>query len=306
MKRKNMMLSYIISLNNPINLINEVKSYGFKTVLIEGVRGNKLSYEEKIKETGNQFIASTIPDSVLGCALAHIKTWKTFLSSNEPYCVIFEDDAVFEPNFKNNFDLYFKHTPSDFDIFYIGCLHNINFTDNNINEYIKIPDIFLGLHSYVISRKGVEKLLKHIDKNIYTHIDFMIKNLNSKIIIYSATKRLVYQTSTDNPKTSLNTSNNFPLIVDYLSSFVEIDKKLRLNYILLCPLIEINGYIINAIPILFLIIGIICHRVPINILLSCFIILSLPDIFSLKNIYEFFVNGMVFLFPALYYQTMLD
>jgi hypothetical protein len=96
------------------------------------------------------------------------------------------------------------------------------------------------------------------------------------------------------------------MIVDYLSSFVEIDKKARLNYFLLCPLLEINGYIINTIPILFLIIGIICHRVPINILLSCFIILSLPDIFSLKNIYEFFVNGMIFLFPALYYQTMLD
>jgi len=302
-----MITSYIISLNNPINLINEVKSYGFKTVLIEGVRGNKLSYEEKVKETGNQFIASTIPDSVLGCALAHIKTWKTFLSTNEPYCVIFEDDAVFEINFRNNFDLNLKHTPSDYDIFYIGCLHNKNLFNNNINQYIKIPDIFFGTHSYVISRKGVEKLLKHIDKNIYTHIDAMIKNLffNDKIIIYSTIERLVYQTSTDNPKTSLNTSNNFPMIVDYLSSFVEVDKKVRLNYMLLCPLFEINGYIINTIPILFLLLGIICHRVPVNILLSLFIILSLPDIFSFKNIYEFFVNGMIFLFPSLYFQTML-
>jgi GR25 family glycosyltransferase involved in LPS biosynthesis len=165
-----MIKSYIISLKNPVILINQVKSFGFKTELIEGVYGNKLSYAEKISETGNQLIASTIPDSVLGCALAHVKTWKTFLSTNEPYCVIFEDDAVFEPGFRNKFDICFKHIPSDYDIFYIGCLHNKNFVDNNINQYIKIPDCFLGLHSYVLSRKGAEKLLKLIDKNIYTHI----------------------------------------------------------------------------------------------------------------------------------------
>ena len=115
------------------------------------------------QNTDNYFDATTIPDSVLGCAMAHIKTWKTFLSTNEPYCVIFEDDAIFEPDFKQNFDLCFKHVPKDFDIFYISCLYNRNFIDDNIvNQYIKIPDFFLGAHSYVISRKGAEKLLKYI------------------------------------------------------------------------------------------------------------------------------------------------
>lgn len=301
-----MITSYIISLKNPILLINLVQSYGFKTNLIEGVYGNKLSFEEKINETQNQFIASTIPNSVLGCVLAHIKTWKTFLSTNEPYCVIFEDDAIFESDFRHKFDISFKHTPSDFDIFYIGCLHNRNFFNNNINEYIKIPDCFFGTHSYVLSRKGAEKLLEYIDKNIYTHIDAMIYNLflNNKIKVYSTIERLVFQTSTDDRKTSLNSSNNFPIIIDYLSSFVEIDKKVRLNYVLLCPIATINGYNINAITFLFLILGIICYKVPVNILIISYITLSLPDILSLKNIFEIFVIGCIFLFPSLYFQTM--
>ena len=302
-----MISSYIISLKNPINLINQIKSYGFNTILIEGVYGNKLSFEEKIIETGNQFTATTIPDSVLGCALAHIKTWKTFLSTNEPYCVIFEDDAVFEPDFRTKFDICFKHTPSDYDIFYIGCLHNKNLFNKNINQYIKIPDCFLGTHSYVLSRKGAIKLLKLLDKGIYTHIDAMIYNLflNNELIVYSNIERLVYQTSTDNPKTSFNTSNNFPIVIDYLSSFAEIDKKVRLNYILLCPLFEINGYIVNIITIIFLILGIICYKVPVNILIISYIILCLPDIISFKNIFAFFVIGGIFLFPALYFQTIL-
>jgi GR25 family glycosyltransferase involved in LPS biosynthesis len=301
-----MITSYIISLKNPVNLINEIKSYGFNTILVNGVYGNTLSFEEKIDSTDNYFDATTIPDSVLGCAMAHIKTWKTFLSTNEPYCVIFEDDAIFEPDFKQNFDLCLKHVPTDFDIFYIGCVFNNNFNNININQYIKIPDCFLGTHSYIISRKGAEKLLKHIDKNIYTHVDIMIYALflNNKITVYSTIKRLVYQTSTDKRSTSFNTSNNFPIIIDYLSSFVEVDTKVRLNYLLLCPIISINNYKINAITFLFLIIGIICYRIPTNILLISYIILSIPDILSMTNIYEFFVNGIIFLFPSLYYQSM--
>jgi GR25 family glycosyltransferase involved in LPS biosynthesis len=302
------MISYIISLKNPANLIQEAKTYGFNPVLIEGVYGNNLTLDEKINETGDYLTAATIPTGVLGCALAHLKTWKTFLSTNEQYCVIFEDDVVFESNFKNNFDLCFKQTPSDFDIFYIGCLFgNIyNFKEKKINKYIKIPFFFLGAHSYVISRKGSEKLVKYIDKNIYTHIDVNIYKLytDNKLTVYSTIERLVYQTSTDDMKTSFNISNNFPSIIDYLSSFIEVDKKIRLNYCLLVPIKTINGYNINTITFLFLILGIVLHRIPVNILLFSYIFLSLPDILYFKNIYEFFIIGIIFLFPALYFQTI--
>lgn len=318
-----MITSYIISLKNPVNLIQEVKTYGFNPILIKGVRSDMLSLDEKIIETGDYLKATTIPSSVLGCSLAHLKTWKTFLSTNEPYCVIFEDDAVFEPNFKNKFDLCFKHTPSDFDIFYIGShlsrnklmdnfLCNILFRNCKeqeiyINQYIKIPNFFLGAHSYVISRNGAEKLIKYIDKNISTHIDAIIYKLfiDNKLTIYSTTERLVYQTSTDDRKTSFNSSNNFPVIIDYLTSFIEIDKKVKLNHCLLCPFRTINGYNINGITYSFLILGILLHRIPVYILLISYILLSLPDILYFKNIYEFFVIGIIFLFPALFFQTIM-
>ena len=318
-----MITSYIISLKNPVNLIQEVKTYGFNPILIKGVYGNNLSLDEKIEETDNYLTATTIPNSVLGCALAHLNTWKTFLSTNEPYCVIFEDDAVFEPNFKNNFDLYFKHTPSDFDIFYIGCFFNNNRLVDNmfcntlfrnckkeeiyINQYIKIPNFFLGAHSYVISRNGAEKLIKYIDKNISTHIDANIYKLfiDNKLTIYSTTEKLVYQTSTDDRKTSFNSSNNFPLIIDYLTSFIELDNKVRMNHGLLCPFKTINGFNINSNTYIFIILGILLHRIPVYILLISYIFLTLPDILQFKYIYEFFVIGIIFLFPALFFQTIM-
>ena len=94
-----MITSYIISLKNPINLINEIKSYGFNTILVNGVYGNTLSFEEKIDNTDNYFDATTIPDSVLGCAMAHIKTWKTFLSTNELSSFWHIHSIIFSPLF---------------------------------------------------------------------------------------------------------------------------------------------------------------------------------------------------------------
>jgi GR25 family glycosyltransferase involved in LPS biosynthesis len=299
-----MITSYIISLKNPLDLINQLKTFDFNTILIDGVKTNTLSSKRKKKFTGNYFRSTTIPDSVLGCAMAHIKTWKTFLSTNKPYCMIFEDDAIFEDNFKKKFDLCLRHLPNDFDIFYTGCFYNNNFTSKNMNEYIKIPDFFFATHSYMISRNGAIKLLKYIDNNIYTHIDMMIYMLflQKKINVYSTIERLVYQTSSDNRQISFNNSNNFPLIIDYLLSCIEIDKKVTLNFLFFIPIYQINGYIINASTFLFLILGIIfCkYKIPFNILFISYLILSLPDILSLKNINEFFINGILFLLPSYY------
>ena len=75
--------SYIISLNNPINLINKVKEFNINPILVKGIKGSDLSNEE-IKYNVNDDLFSLInPKSSLGCAMSHLKSWKQFISSNK-------------------------------------------------------------------------------------------------------------------------------------------------------------------------------------------------------------------------------
>jgi glycosyl transferase family 25 len=292
---------------------------------VEVVHGfdGKYARDEQSRSEKDMIYKCKLTPGEIGVFISHLRIYKKILELDVSHAMIFEDDAVFEPNFKNNFDLCFKHTPSDFDIFYIGCFFNNNTLVDNmfcntlfrnckkeeiyINQHIKIPNFFLGLHSYLISRKGAEKLVNYIDKNISTHIDATIYKLfsDNKLTIYSTVERLVYQTSTDDRKTSFNSSNNFPLIIDYLTSFIELDRKVRMNHGLLCPFKTINGFNINPITYIFIILGILLHRIPVHNLLIAYIFLTLPDIVQFKYIYEFFVIGLIFLFPALFFQTML-
>jgi len=42
-----MITSYIISLKNPLDLINQLKTFDFNTILIDGVKTNTLSSKRK-------------------------------------------------------------------------------------------------------------------------------------------------------------------------------------------------------------------------------------------------------------------
>ena len=206
--------TYVISLNKPEKLLSEIRNYGLDPILVEGVNGKKLSSEE-IKKNTNTYGAMFAPLSVIGCAMAHIKTWKLFLESDAKYGIIFEDDVVFENNFKEQLDLGIKNTPKDFDILYLGCFgcqSNVNFNvlqfanqgiintnANYRNTYINKPMVALATHAYIVSRDGAKKLITYTNKNIYTHIDIHIQTLYShKLLnIYAFNNRIAYQTSTD-------------------------------------------------------------------------------------------------------------
>ena len=206
--------TYVISLNKPDNLLSEIRNYGLDPILVEGVNGKKLSSDE-IKENTSTYGSIFAPLSVIGCAMAHIKVWKLFVESGAKYGIVFEDDVIFEDNFREELDKGIKNTPNDFDILYLGCFgcqNNINFNTLQFanqgiininakfrNNYVNKPFSALATHAYVVSRKGVKKLLTYIEHNIYTHIDLNIQTLVSHnlINVYSFNNRIAYQTSTD-------------------------------------------------------------------------------------------------------------
>jgi len=293
--------TYVISLNKPEKLLSEIRTYGLDPILVEGVNGRKLSSEE-IKKNTNIYGRMFTPLSAIGCAMAHLKTWKLFLESDAKYGIIFEDDVIFEKNFKEQLDIGIKNTPKDFDILYLGCFgcqSNINFnvvqfgvqglvnTNSNYrNTYINKPIVALATHAYVVSRDGAKKLVTYIDKNIYTHIDIHIQTLYShKLLnIYTFNNRIAYQTSTDDSG-SLNTSSSHPIIFNNLLSNYYVDVKVKASYISTISAFRIGTFNFNPWSVIFTLLGLILSTTNIDVftITGVYILISLPDLYMDVN-----------------------
>ena len=301
-----MLTSYVISLNKQIALLNNLKNdYNLNPILVKGINGKKLKQNE-IKKNTTSFYSNFGPKSVIGCAMSHIKTWKLFLKSNDDICIIFEDDVVFEKRFKY-VNKYINNTPSDFDIILLGCLFCndeilskfTNVCNIKINKYINTPSLTAGLHAYVLSRKGANKLLYLIENKINDHIDVMIFKFYSKkkINLYMVSNRIAYQTST-NTCNSEN-ANIYPYILNKFFSFFEIDKMVRLNYITSVHFLRIFNFNISTITVLFLILGIIfkINKVSFKNITLFFILISSIDILKFKNFNNIIFHYLILILP---------
>jgi GR25 family glycosyltransferase involved in LPS biosynthesis len=311
--------SYIISLEYPQSLMNSIVFFNLNPILINGVRGSNLSNDEINNNVNNILFSHINPKSSVGCAMSHIKAWKHFKYNNtNPYAIFLEDDAIFEPNFTNNLYKVLDNTPEDFDILYLGCFFcdkqynelskHINNTLGKykeeviLNDYIKIPQFFLGAHSYILSKKGVNKLIELFDKNVYYHLDFIILQefFKNNLDVYCVRKRLIYQTSSSCISESENVSSNHPILIDNMLKKYETDKYVSLNYFKNLSIFRIGNININLMSILFLFIGLVLllFNIDIKVLSLVYILISIIDIYELKNMNLFFVNGLFFLLPT--------
>ena len=116
----------------------------------------------------------------IGVALSHYYLWKKIVDEDINTALILEDDAIrIHEHFEKHVKDTMKILPDDWDILLLGFwLHK---GDNKKNEVIKNKiykvDEFVLLHSYIINKKGAEKLLNRgaidmpIDSWISAHSD---------------------------------------------------------------------------------------------------------------------------------------
>jgi len=295
-----MLTSYVISLNKPIELLNNIKSYNLNPVLVNGINGKKLCKEE-IKRNTNSFYYNFGPKSAIGCAMSHIKTWKLFLETKDDMCIIFEDDVVFEKRFKY-LNKYINNTPLNFDILLLGCLFCDDKINNiKINRFINKPLITAGLHAYVLTRNGAHKLVSLIENKINNHVDVMIFKLyyEGKINLYMISNRIAYQTST-NTCNSENAST-YPYILNKFFSIFEVDKMVRFNYVTSVHFMRIYNFNISTITVLFLIFGFIfkLNKVGISKITLFFVLISLIDIIKFKNLSNILFHYFILILPSI-------
>ncbi len=58
-----------------------------------------------------------------GCLLSHVGVVQEALAAGCQSVLIFEDDAVFDPEFNTKFASFMKEAPADWDLLYFGALH---------------------------------------------------------------------------------------------------------------------------------------------------------------------------------------
>ena len=104
------------------------------------------------------YLKTGITTGEVGCALSHNKCWNQFYTSQKEYALILEDDVEFTEKYDINLETLLNY-PKDADIVYI---HRKKLKQNEI----KYDDVFTNVKAsswtcgYLLTRKGVEKLLK--------------------------------------------------------------------------------------------------------------------------------------------------
>jgi GR25 family glycosyltransferase involved in LPS biosynthesis len=161
--------------------------------------------------------------SVAGCALSHIGLWKKLAAADTTtdYYIILEDDVRVKAA-----DL--PELPPDFDIVYLGGIlpHNrpvIERATRGIDATVKWlrtgPTIHFCTYSYVLSRKGAQRLLDIVaDRGgIYTSVD-LIMTQNADVLDIYCFHPMIAGCSQDDDPEYVNSDFNTMLRVDKFDS----------------------------------------------------------------------------------------
>jgi glycosyl transferase family 25 len=175
---------WIINLDKSKDRMEKIKKnfekYGIKYNRFSAVYGKNLS-DEYMEKNVNFLCKKLLCNyAMIGCASSHKYLWKQLINSNEDFYIIFEDDI--EINDKS-FEIikkiipFFDNKELDIDYVNLNCVNtgcSIYKTEFKIDNYeFGKPYFPLGTNSYIITKKGAQKLLKKILLTTY-HVDFEI------------------------------------------------------------------------------------------------------------------------------------
>ena len=151
------------------------------------------------KSTNHKDIRSK---GAIGCYLSHYKIWEKIINENLNNVIIFEDDLVSDVEIKE-FEEYINSLPQDYDVallswfsLWFDLLNNPKkntIINNYWNKYNSI-NVF-ACQSYLVSKKGAEKLVKNAFPICY-QVDAYINILNdvdTEFVRYIAKESLFRQ-----------------------------------------------------------------------------------------------------------------
>ncbi len=115
-----------------------------------------------IDDSQNRFWQRDVTQGEVGCALSHISIWEDAYKNQYENILVYEDDIVFKDTMDwNQFD---KVRTMNYDLFYLGRLIQDGFdnvVDKPIDDMICKPGYSYQTHAYMLSKKGIKKLVQN-------------------------------------------------------------------------------------------------------------------------------------------------
>lgn len=121
-------------------------------------------------------------DSVggVGCALSHIAVWQWMVDHGQEMCLVFEDDAVIPPNFKDKANQSIQKSrilrnPKQWDIWLLGGIWDdmSRIPEEPMESNLIRIEAFVLFHAYVLTLSAAKQLLKNAYP-IHCHIDMWV------------------------------------------------------------------------------------------------------------------------------------
>jgi GR25 family glycosyltransferase involved in LPS biosynthesis len=142
--------------------LKQLKKYGLNNVIFfDAIDGNVdlHKYKYKIMENFiNPYNNLPIRNGEIGCALSHYYVWKFICDNKISEALILEDDILFLPNFKEEFNCLLNSN-LNYDLFFFNRFSNNTIDEININnKYVKMCYSY-NASSYLIKNKTASILL---------------------------------------------------------------------------------------------------------------------------------------------------
>lgn len=176
----------------------------FKYNRISAIDGKNISMNREYTHLLRNYKYNKNPGAI-AYAMTTIKLWQQLLMTDEDYMIIMDDDIVFCDNFENKMTELIESLHNiNYDVCMFGYIVSSNDSKYNMtnNTTIIIGDMktipfYSGSFGYIISRTGINKLLKLIDEYgligpIDTLFLYCMKNYFKDIKIIASIPRLVY------------------------------------------------------------------------------------------------------------------
>lgn len=139
----------------------------------------------------------------IGCYLSHLKLWEMLLESKNEMFLIFEDDL-----YPTNVNLYELESyvmdvitnQPDWDVIYLGFYKPLPYGSQDVklsDTVYQINEITFTTHSYLLHRRGAQKLLKHafpIIHQVDSYLSYMASRGDLKS--FRSSKPFFYQNTT--------------------------------------------------------------------------------------------------------------
>lgn len=147
----------------------------------------------RIETTGYRTSHPQMTRGMIGCYKSHYKVWDEIYASGKPYGLVFEDDAEMDPQVYKKIEAI-PEFPIDWDVMLLGYVRLANYERISLPGLMRVKD-FWGLHGYLISRKGIAKMMLYRDMPISLQIDIFMSKLatENKLTVYAIDRPIIYQ-----------------------------------------------------------------------------------------------------------------